>query len=370
MLRLRVRPPGGHAYVVTLKTFPVKIGRAPASDLRLDDLFASRAHAELALDGGGLRLRDLGSGNGSFVNGLRVGGGPPAPTEAALQAGDRVRIGNSVLEIESWEPGGESAARQAPERPRRPAKRGAETLAIDPQARAAYELKLRLLPQSAPAIAGYELAGGSHPSLEVGGESFDFVDLGQGKVLLAQADVSGKGLDAALLTAILHASLAALAATGLPVANLAARLNTFLCRRAPAQRFVTLFLAVLDTARHHLTYVNAGHPQPLLMRADGALDMLAAGSPPVGVQADAAFEPAEVALAPGDVLIVASDGVLHAKNSAGEELPAGRLAEVARRYTGALASELQVLIEQELAGFLGARAAADDRTLMVLRRTP
>lgn len=364
MLRLRVRPPGGQGYVVDLKTFPVRIGRAPASDLRLDDPFTSRLHTELWLEKGELVVSDRRSGNGTFLNGLRLTADTP------VHAGDRVRVGNSVLEIEAFEPDATVSVRRPAERPRRPRRRPADTVATDPLALAARELKACLLPEAPPVVEGYELAGASYSSAEVGGESFDFVDLGRGRVLLAQADASGKGLDAALLSTRLHAALAAHADAGASVAELASRLDAFLSRQAPARRFVTLFLALLDSGEHRLTYVNAGHPRPLLVRAGGAIETLAAGGPPLGSTAEAGFEAATEDLAPGDVLIVASDGVLEARNGAGEELPAGWLAEVARRYQGALASELQVLIEQELVGFLGARAPADDRTLTLLRRAP
>ncbi len=255
MLRLRVRPPGSKGHVVTLKTFPVQIGRGAASSLRLDDPFVSRLHAELRLAEGGPRLFDLGSGNGTFLNGLRVG------TEAGLEPGDRIRLGNTILELET----------EAAEAPARATRRTAGPPASDEAlALAAREIKARLLPPAPPVIPGYELAGGSQLSAAVGGESFLFLDLGGGRVLLAEADASGLALDAALLTASLHAALSAQADLASNVGDLAGRLNAFLGRRAPAERFVTLFLAVLDAPGHRLSYVNAGHPRPLLVRADGA----------------------------------------------------------------------------------------------------
>jgi serine phosphatase RsbU (regulator of sigma subunit) len=236
------------------------------------------------------------------------------------------------------------------------------------QLASAREIQARLLPREPPAVPGYEVSGASRPSGEVGGDHFDFIAMPGGRLLVALGDVSGKGLDAALLMSSLHASLRAQAGAGRALASLVSEVSRFLHASSPANRFATLFVGLLDPGRHALSYVNAGHNPPLLVRSGGAVEELPASGVPVGLVAEVAYEERSVELAPGDVLLVYSDGVSEASNGAGEEFTAARLADVARRYQGALASELAELVEQELAAFTGSAPQADDRTLLVLRR--
>ncbi len=559
MLKLRVKPPGGEHYEVELERLPVMVGRSTRSALRLDDPFASRLHAELARAESGLRVSDLGSGNGTYLNGRRIG------THAIARPGDRIQIGNTAIEVvettfATEEPapgefvarpqslrrepaahrGGRSEAPTNPEAPllgsgrfhalvhgqalfevlsqgiatvlgpadlaetfdqvlellfseiaaeraflllkegpagelackvasyrqprshpgpaevRLPSSIVAEVVGegrpvltadarIDPRFKdqssvllgqlrsvmavpialdrrvlgmiyvdspvtagafgegdlqllqgvaavaavkienailleekleterlrqqlvAAREIQRRLLPAGAAEVPGYELAGGSSPSGEVGGDCFDFLPQGD-RLLLALGDVSGKGLDAALLMSSLHASLRAHASTGARGADLLSRLNRFLHASSPENRFATLFVGELDPVGHRLRYVNAGHERPLLVRAGGGTEELAVGGPPLGLIPAAAYEEGEVALAEGDVLVVFSDGVSEATDAEGAELGTAFISELVGRYAGAIAGELHLLIEQEVRAYAGSGSPSDDRTLVVLRR--
>jgi serine phosphatase RsbU (regulator of sigma subunit) len=234
----------------------------------------------------------------------------------------------------------------------------------------AREIQARLLPETPPALPGYEVAGATLPCGEVGGDYFDFLELGGGVLLFALGDVTGKGLDAALLMSSVHASIHTLVAAGTGAAELVERLNRFLCVNLPDNRFVTLFLAELDPASHRLRYFNAGHNPPLLVRRAGDLEPLPSASLPLGIDPTSVCQPTEVELEPGDVLLVYSDGVTEAVNEAGEEFGSAPLVELPRTYPTAQAWELQQLVDDRLRTFMGNQPQADDMTLVVLRRRP
>lgn len=559
---MRVKPPGGAAYVTDLERFPVRVGRSTKSDLRLDDPFASRLHAELRWDGQRLRLSDLGSGNGTLLNGKRVSG------EALVRPGDRIQVGNTQLEVApdsvvveddpptfAFSSGehplpagldgprsrqtaeavvaavkGAAGSRPATAEHRQdlfallsgvgsalvatsdlgevfdqvlellfeavpaerafvllrdetndqlvcraasfrgveppsapveapvssaiidevvgkgravltsdatvddrfrgsqsilmtkvrsviaaplqlshrvigmlyldsPATGGAfreddlrllstlaaiaairienarlleerlETERIRQQLASAREIQARLQPSRAPEIPGFELWSTTASSFEVGGDYFDLIPLGGSRWLFAIGDVSGKGLDAALLMSSLHASMRAQAETAPSVSELVGRVNRFLQANSPANRYASLFAAALDVENRVLKFVNAGHPPPWRLSADGTHERLQAGGRPVGLFQDSRYEEGETRLAPGDVLVLVTDGITEAMSAAGEELGDEFIPALVQRVRGESAAEILERIEEEVVRFVGSPEQHDDRTLVVLRCT-
>jgi serine phosphatase RsbU (regulator of sigma subunit) len=238
----------------------------------------------------------------------------------------------------------------------------------------AREIQLRLLPSHPYQPAGYELSGVSFPSLAVGGDYFDFVTA-DGGVLLAVGDVSGKGLDAALAMSSLHAcvrsQVQAAGAQGAALPQLVGRVNRYLCDSLPFNKFATLFCAALDPAAHTLTYVNAGHNPPLLVRRDGSVEELAATGLPAGLDKEAIYESAAVSLHPGDVLIAYSDGVTDAspEGLGGEPLGSDGLAAMVRPLRHLAARELLDRLDDALVELMAGREPDDDMTLVVATRS-
>jgi sigma-B regulation protein RsbU (phosphoserine phosphatase) len=204
----------------------------------------------------------------------------------------------------------------------------------DRELQIAREIQASLFPPKPPEVPGFDVAAASRPCYEVGGDSYDWLPLDDGRLALVVADVSGKGAPASLLMASVHASVRALAGTTTP-ARLVERLNRFLCASTPTSRFVTLFYAELDPASRRLAYVNAGHVPPYRVARDGAVSRLGEGGPALGLLADASYEAGHVDLAPGDVVGVVTDGVTEAtaagEREFGDEKRCAGLREAARR---------------------------------------
>jgi serine phosphatase RsbU (regulator of sigma subunit)/pSer/pThr/pTyr-binding forkhead associated (FHA) protein len=231
--------------------------------------------------------------------------------------------------------------------------------------RMAAEIQTGLLPGDAPLIQGWDLAGSNRPCRTVGGDYYDFV-VERGRLLLALGDVSGKGTGAALLMTVLRAAVRA-HWTDPGLAEAVARINRTVCQNVPSSKYVTFFLATLDPATGRLDYVNAGHNPPILVRASGEVEKLAAGGLVLGIFEAVSYEGGAVVMERGDMLVVYSDGVTETWDPDGEEFGEDKLVAlaVADRAKGADAVQDAILCEIE-AFEQGARAT-DDRTLIVLK---
>ena len=196
----------------------------------------------------------------------------------------------------------------------------------DRELQIAREIQQSLFPRTWPQVAGFEVAARSRSCYEVGGDYYDFIPLDGGRLGLVIADVSGKGTPASLMMASVHAWLQAMAGTARPPQVLE-RLNRFLYANTQTSRYVTLFYGELDPSRRRLTYVNAGHVPPYLVRKeDGGLVRLLAGGPVLGLLEEVSLEAGEVELLPGDLLAVVTDGVTEAQSPAGDEFGDDRVA--------------------------------------------
>jgi len=233
------------------------------------------------------------------------------------------------------------------------------------QARAIVE---HLLPADPPAIPGYEVFARSLPCRHVGGDSYDYIALPEGRHILTLGDVAGKGLAAALLMCCFHSALRAVAASGLSENETMGRLNRLLFARFPPNRFTTCFFAVLDPTLHQLTYVNAGQETPYIVRRAGAPEPLPSAGLPLGLFDGSEYTTGRVSMEPGDVLICYSDGVTEGMNPTEEMFGHERMLAVAAGAAGAPAAAIAAAITAALEQHHAGRPHEDDITLLVARR--
>jgi sigma-B regulation protein RsbU (phosphoserine phosphatase) len=239
---------------------------------------------------------------------------------------------------------------------------------LEREQQVASEIQQRFLPAAAPHIEGYELQGISFPCYEIGGDYYDFIPRDDGNMVVALGDVSGKGTAAALLMSSLHAAIHAQADAHDSIVSTIQAVNKYLTESIPPNRFVTLFYAELNPELGRLTFLNAGHNPPLIVHAGGTMEQLASGGLPLGIMADAEFREGRTQLLPGDVLVIYSDGVSEAVNPTGEEFGPTRLYEVVARNLDASASGIRDRIESALTKFCQGTPAADDITLVIVKR--
>jgi phosphoserine phosphatase RsbU/P len=232
----------------------------------------------------------------------------------------------------------------------------------------ASEIQQRFQPTAPPHVEGYELQGISFPCYEIGGDYYDFIERDDGRLVIALGDVSGKGTAAALLMSSLHAAIHAQSASHDSLVDTISAVNRYLADNIPANRFVTLFYAELDPASGALAFLNAGHNPPLIVHSAGTVEQLASGGLPLGIKPDAEYREGRTQLQRGDVLVVYSDGVTEAVSPTGEEFGATRLYEVVSRNINASASGIRDRIESSLTKFAQGTSAADDITLVIVKR--
>jgi sigma-B regulation protein RsbU (phosphoserine phosphatase) len=200
----------------------------------------------------------------------------------------------------------------------------------------------------------------------VGGDYYDFA-VEEGRLLLALGDVSGKGTGAALLMTVLRASVRG-HWTEPNIAEAVNRINRTVCQNVPTNKYVTFFMAGLHPETGVLSYVNAGHNPPLLLRGDGDVERLQEGGMVLGLFESVPYVDGLVELRRGDTLLVYSDGVTETWNPDGDEFGEQGLLEIALRGRGLDAATLQDEILRGLDRFAEGAKATDDRTLIVLKR--
>jgi sigma-B regulation protein RsbU (phosphoserine phosphatase) len=239
---------------------------------------------------------------------------------------------------------------------------------LEEEMRLAAELQAGLLPSDRPVVPGWDLAAWTNPCYAVGGDYFDF-EAASGGLRLALGDVAGKGTAAALLMTVLRA-LVRTSWGSRDLAGGASWLNRALLDSVPSGRYATLFLARLEAESGGLSYLNAGHFPPLLVRQGGRITRLEAGGLPLGLLPQARFEAGYVRLEPGDALLVFSDGLPETQRPDGEEFGLERLTSLAAAARGRPAAELARRISDAVQDFAGDASPSDDRTLLVLTREP
>jgi HAMP domain-containing protein len=244
---------------------------------------------------------------------------------------------------------------------------------MESELQTARKIQERLLPHDMPQFPGFEIAGTSLPSRQVGGDYFDFLNLESGQLGIAIADVSGKGIPAALLMANLQASLHAQVLEKRNVAEVATRINNLLVKSTDSNMFVTFFYGLLDRNLSTFISTNAGHNPPILLRADGLIDRLEKGGLILGFLKDQKFEQETTSIRPGDVLVLYTDGITEAidpdpetpeEKLFGEE----KLIQVIRWSADLSAREIQGNILQAVTAHTNNTPQNDDITLVVIKR--
>jgi sigma-B regulation protein RsbU (phosphoserine phosphatase) len=237
----------------------------------------------------------------------------------------------------------------------------------------AREIQTWLLPGAPPQIPGLTIAYATRPANTVAGDYYDVFPrpgrtADQNRVVLAVADVAGKSIPAAMLMATFQASLKTLSTAQVALPELASNMNRYACQNSQGGlRFTTAFLAEYDPARRTLDYINAGHNNPILRRASGQIERLDVGGLPYGIMPEAKYESATVTIAPGDWLIIFTDGLVEAENSRQEEYGEERLLPaIAAGSAGDPAAMLKRLMA-ELDLFVGNTPQHDDVTCMLLK---
>jgi phosphoserine phosphatase RsbU/P len=229
----------------------------------------------------------------------------------------------------------------------------------------ALKIQQRLLPQQVPQIDGWEIAASWQPASGVGGDCFDAIRFSDTRLALSIADVVGKGIPAALLMSNLQAAVRAFASDVTEPQALCHQVNRILCGNIAEGRFISFFYCVLDATAGLLTYTNAGHYLPMLVRADGSTERLGEGGPVLGVLPLAEYAQAQISLAPADRLVLFTDGLTEARSAADEEFGETRLLDAAVRHRECSAPALQARLADAVATFSGGRLQ-DDATLIVV----
>ena len=219
-----------------------------------------------------------------------------------------------------------------------------------------------------PDRPGLEIHALNVSSKEVSGDFYDVVPVGGTGYLLCIADVSGKGVPAALLGSMLQASLRTQAPLLGSVASIVTGLNRLVCEIAPAGQFATLFLAHIDETSMRLSYVNAGHNPPALLRKDGSRALLDRGGTVVGISEAIPFEEGHVDLGPGDRVVFYTDGLSEGMNGREEMYGDERVVDFAAALPAEQNPRQQIdSMLADLTGFLAGKEPQDDITVMVLR---
>ncbi|HTL43740.1 MAG TPA: PP2C family protein-serine/threonine phosphatase [Vicinamibacterales bacterium] len=244
----------------------------------------------------------------------------------------------------------------------------ADRLSLKGELEVAREIQLAMLPTGTFVAGDAEICGLTRPANTVGGDFYDVLPLGDGRVIVTIGDVAGKGSPAALLMALLLAVLRTLVDEALEAQALVTRLNTQICRHTPASRFITLFYGVYTPSTGEITYVNAGQNPPLLRRADGSIERLHSTGVALGMFEGSTYEAAHTVVNPGDLVALYSDGITEAENPGGVPFEESGL----ERFLAARGSDAPAVIAPALMKAVESHAAdsrfTDDLTVLVLKR--
>ncbi|MFI5370439.1 MAG: PP2C family protein-serine/threonine phosphatase [Candidatus Eisenbacteria bacterium] len=230
----------------------------------------------------------------------------------------------------------------------------------------AREIQMGLVPSTPMTFGPWDVQGQVVPARQVGGDYFDYFPLGEDRIGVAIADVSGKGVPAALLMSNLEATLRAYGTGDRPIPEMIRAVNMRMSLTSSAGKFITLFYAEIDRAAEVIRFTNAGHNYPLLRRADGTLEELKAGGLLLGLFSDAKYEMGEVPFGPGDALLMYSDGISEAFDERGDQYGEVRLMELWTSLASSTAAEAVTRLFAELERFRGRAPQSDDMTVVMI----
>ena len=242
------------------------------------------------------------------------------------------------------------------------------------QRRAESELELArkvvdsLLPRAVPTAEGFDIAGLTSPVREVGGDYFDFIQSVTDRLGVLVADVSGKGLAAALIMVTFRAYIHATIINELAMRVVMARVNRLIYDTTEGERFITTFYGLVDPENKRLLYINAGHNPPMLLRADGTTRVLDESGLPIGVFEDSRYSESVVDFLPGDILVLYTDGVTEAMNIQEESFGVERLEEIVRASGDFSAQEICQTVAAAVREFSSeVGGPEDDLTISIIK---
>ena len=239
---------------------------------------------------------------------------------------------------------------------------------LQEEMRLAYEIQVDLLPKFQPKFLGYQIAGKSIPAKDVGGDYFDFIQIHADRLAFCIADISGKGIPAAILMANLQASLRGQAKLDKSCKDCVSFTNDILYHNTAPNKFATLFYGILNNVTHEITYCNAGHNEPFLFSKDNNVTKLSVGGLVAGIMPSYAFNETSIPILPGELLILFSDGVTEAMNINEEEFNEDRLREVILNNRNESPENLIDIIFKEVKKFCGNTPQMDDITIVIIKR--
>ena len=238
---------------------------------------------------------------------------------------------------------------------------------LETQLEIAREVQLQLLPPRDPTLEGFDISAYNFPTEEVSGDYYDWVRTYDDQIGIVIADVSGKGVPAALLMAFLRASLRAATHIGYAPHISMSKVNYLLWESIERNQFVTAFYGILDAPNRTLAYSNAGHNPPLLMNADGTAHFEERGGVPLGMFRDSRYYEYFATIEPGQLLVLYTDGVTDAMNQSGEDYGRQRLVEAVRQAQQLSARDLIDSIQQDVMKWTDGRGSHDDVTFFVVK---
>src|SRR5438552_6652407 len=238
---------------------------------------------------------------------------------------------------------------------------------LETQLEVARQVQLQLLPPRDPQLEGFDISAYNFPTEEVSGDYYDWVRIYDDQIGMVIADVSGKGVPAALLMAFLRASLRAATHIGYAPHISMTKVNYLLWESIERNQFVTAFYGILDATNRTLSYSNAGHCPALLMKADGTERFEERGGVPLGMFRDSRYYEYFETIEPGEVFVLYTDGVTEAMNSSGEDYGSQRLVEAVRQGRELSARDLIHFIQQDVIKWTDGRGAHDDITFFVVK---
>lgn len=239
---------------------------------------------------------------------------------------------------------------------------------LDEELSLAAEIQRKLLPDSPPELEGSELVGELKTSMEVGGDFYDFVELPSGRIGIAVADVSGKGVPASMLMTTLQASFRAEASTEKSPADILASLNSSLYERSDQSKFATFFYASYDDATKILHYANGGSFPPIVLGAEGRIGRLQRGGSIIGIAEDSPYHEGMVKLRSGDLVAIFTDGIIDQEDPAGLNFGETRLIEFLRDNVHRSLNDIVEKLFATLVAF-GHNKLKDDMTIVLIRNT-
>jgi sigma-B regulation protein RsbU (phosphoserine phosphatase) len=231
----------------------------------------------------------------------------------------------------------------------------------------ARQIQAGLLPKELPDNNRLQLAAYSEPSRTIGGDFYDYLPIAKHRCGLVIADACGKGMPAAMLIAQLQAILKNETGNGQSLRQTMRNLNQHVKRYTSAKNFATLFYGVFDQCTGILEFANAGHNYPILVRQNGAVELLKTTGPALGLHPDWNYATATIKIGAGDALLLYTDGVNETMNRAEEQYGEERLQDLLVRHRECSAKDLIRMIIEDLNAFHGSMLLQDDRTMMVLK---